>query len=309
VRDANDKVKKVYPYQPDYFTSHARQQTQHLSPQKEKPWQGHSSVDANSLMMAQERKFQAHISVSYSGENASNYQGVKPSMPVDEWVHQKRTFLQKAATSHDSMGRSAYHGEAWMIRQAKELSDLTHTGVRNPYNLAGDLKPPKSTTEQWDTKFYSDMQRQNEKRGAASKSYMGAKPNMKEDISIQFAKETQGYVAKPKRGEFQGIRPNTTKDDFVISAYRDVKERREQEDKSRSSPNPASLGPGAFMLEHTKVLAAEAQTPAAKRTRWPFSAGVTIRRPSFFSARGENTERSSREGDPVSARTPGPPGG
>ena len=81
------------------------------------------------------------------------------------------------------------------------------------------------------------------------------------------------FEAAPQvRQAFQGIKPHTTKDDYVLSAYKDAQQAIHDADKHQ--PNVVPQVPSDdYMIEHVKSLSSVAGATPSKRTRWPFSAG------------------------------------
>ena len=246
----------------------------------EKTWQGRSSVGADSYTVTQERMFQAHISDAHLNEQQRMVH-YRPAMPVQTFVQQKlqeNAPLRPGPRSELTLaGTANVPADDWRIMQAKKATKLGANaahGVRNKYDLAGHNEAPKTGgVEGWETKFYIDAKKVT--KGAISRPWMGAKHNVtKDSFAITEAKQYQSNVSPSDKKGYQGIMPHIPKEDYVIAAYRDVKETMLAAAKSRRAGRPPQVGPDAMMFEHAKnVEAAKTTGEEATGTRWPFKAG------------------------------------
>ena len=259
---------------------HARNMTNMIK-KDEKKWQGVSSVGADSYAVTQEKMFQAHISDAHNSNDQQRMVHYRPAMPVQTFVQQKlqeNAPLRQGPRSELTLaGTANVPADDWRIMQAKKATNLGANaahGVRNRYNLAGHNEAPKSSgVEGWETKFYIDAKKVT--KGAISKPWMGVKHNVtKDSVHITESKQYQANVSPPDKKGYQGIMPHIPKEDYVIAAYRDVKETMSYLAKG-SKGRPPQVGPDALMFEQAKSAeAAKTSGEAAKGTRWPFSGGL-----------------------------------
>lgn len=119
-------------FQPDFMTAHVKGVSKELAPQK-KPFQGHSAVGADSLMMAAARKAQENV----SGDSYSRpYQGLPSSMGADSYLLQE---MKKVSTSNATTEEEDYKpsvgADSWLMTRQKKYATGQDNHVRNRFNL------------------------------------------------------------------------------------------------------------------------------------------------------------------------------
>ena len=214
----------------------------------------------------------------------------KPELPVQTYLRDKmeevraRELAAAASISTAEMVPSV-GADAFVLRETRELAAKAPLpGVRNTFNLAPSMDAPKTKSDTWMIDW-AKTTKQTATRGAIKKDWIGVKGSpIKEDIYANFAKEAQAFI--PPRGHvnawgaknkeaFQGIKPNTTADDYVLSQYKAERQRIKEAEMLHPVVRP-EVPHDDFMIEHAKSLAEVNKSPP-KRTRWPFAAGRSLR--------------------------------
>ena len=112
-------------------------------------------------------------------------------------------------------------------------------------------------------------------KGADKKSYVGTKPTIKESVYINNAKIYQANLSPPDKKGYQGVAPHVGGDDYIVSAYRDVKDSLQAMSRGMFSVRKArpTLPPDSVLVEHARRLEASKSPGDGKGTRWPFAGG------------------------------------
>jgi len=288
-------------YVPDFQTAFVQSQAHQRKLDMAKPYLGQSSVGADSLQLLEEKRYQAEISQSYGmrGDvDRSAYQGVKPALPADTWLHQQIAEVrerERAAVGLSTLSSDvtpAVGADAFLLRAQKEAGPPPPR-IRNQHNLAAGMGKPTIKGDTWMMEWLNGAKKDRVMKGAVKKEWVGVKGTATKegDLFATHAKEAQAalpsrngvYASKPKEREaFQGIKPHVTTEDYVLSAYKGAREAIRLGDQHQASLIPL-VQADDFMIEHARGLAAVATAP--KRTRWPFSAGRKIAPWSSESAR------------------------
>ena len=286
-------------YVPDYLTGFAQEQSRiRHQENNEKAWvgglvrEGRHSVGVDSLQMVEERKIQQAVSDAHSkGRRHSDERPYSVPSDVDKrwqppWLHARmeevrdRDKRTSAGMSTSDIAPSV-GADAFLLQQSKQVEK--RDGVRNALVRGGASGKPKNIGKD---SFMTVAAKEAAKWAPGIKSkrdWMGVRPVgvTTQDAQMAFARSSQPLVSNAKapglfnqgpkeRQAFQGIKPHTTADDFVLSRIRKEKKAIHDAEVQQPSIIP-SIPTDAFLIGHAKSVAAEVQQ--AKRTRWPFSAG------------------------------------
>ena len=304
------------PYQEDFMISHVQRVGKSMSPQKPQIWQGKkSSFGADSLTLSNDKLFQSRISnESLRAGHEVAHESAAPALPPESHLARDVFDLPQLPAivagftppppPPRPMLAPVSTVDSWMLVQQKKMAGLIREykpGFRNPYTLAGNLGAPHTKIDGFVTKAAKDHKKVT--MGALNKPWVGIPRNPKasqmQDVDKLHNIGVRDFLRPDDRKQFQGVMPHTTKDDYLIGHYRDVREAQREQSKMDVLPRP-QMTSDDYWIAHSKHLTATGSTSPQKRTRWPFTTRPMSSR-SLLSARSHNDRASSSSsGEPPS---------